>query len=143
MKKTLLTLLSLILLTQTGFSAGIGYIDYYKVVTTYPLAQKYRKELLNKSNAINNYTKNQENKILQAKDKETKNQLRDKGIAEIKKMQKDYAILREQREQEIQNKIKLTADKVKEQKKLDIIIKKDASVTGGIDVTQDVINGLK
>ncbi|MBE7705812.1 MAG: OmpH family outer membrane protein [Cyanobacteria bacterium SIG30] len=144
MKKIILSTTCLIIfLAQTALSASIGYVDYQKVVDNYPLAQKYKKEINKKYEEINKYVEKQEKEIKKAKEKQTKIELRNKGLAEVEKKQKNYIEVRKKREAEIANKIKIAADKVRVEKKLDIIIKKDTAVTGGIDVTQDLINRLK
>ena len=143
MKKNIILILTLFLLAQTSFAIEIGYVDIAKVVSNYSLAQKYKKEEDNKYKEINNVIKQQEKEISKIKDETVKNLKRKEAVIKIEQKQQEYIILRKKREDEISNKIKAVADKIRAEKKLDIIVRKESAISGGIDVTQAVINGLK
>ena len=47
---------------NASFAAGIGYVDYVKVSTTYPLAKKYAQDIDNKAASIKAYADAQQKK---------------------------------------------------------------------------------
>ena len=146
MKKTIMTaLLALALVAgiNTSFAAGIGYVDYAKVSTSYPLAKQYTQELDKKVAAINAYAEAQDKKILAAKTDAEKRAIRNESVKQVRAKQQDYATTRNKYENILTQKVVAAAEKVRVAKKLDIIIKKDSRVTGGVDCTLDVLNALK
>lgn len=143
-KKTVIAAaLALGLSVGTANAAGIGYVDYNKVSITYSLAKKYTAELDAKIVAIENYAKAQQAKANAAKTAAEKKTITDAAVKQVRAKQKEYADTRNKREQELTQKVVAAAEKVRISKNLDIIIKKDSRVTGGIDVTADVLNILK
>lgn len=143
MKKIIvLVILSLFCITNV-FAQGIGYIDYNKVVNDYSLTKKYKKDLDFKTDSLKEYVKKQETKIKNAQTKEEKQEIQKQTYKEIENMQKDYITSKENKEKEVINNIKKAAEKVRTDKNLDIILKKDMTVSGGVDCTNDVIKELK
>ena len=143
MKKIISLLILSLFCVTTVFSAEIGYIDYTKVVENYSLAKKYKKELNSKTDSLKNYVTQQETKIKNAKTKEEKQALQKAAYKEIDNRQKDYITSKENKEKEVINNIKKASEKIRVKKNLDIILKKDMTVTGGIDCTPDVIEELR
>lgn len=143
MKKIIiLAVLSLFCVTNV-FAAGIGYIDYNKVVNEYSLAKKYKKELDSKATTLKNYVNQQEQKIKNAQTKEEKQSIQKLTYKEIENKQKDYINYKETKEKEVINNIQKASEKIRTKKGLDIILKKDMTVTGGINCTPDVIEELR
>lgn len=146
MKKTIMTaLLTLCVLAgvNASFAAGIGYVDYVKVSTTYPLAKKYTQELDKKVAAIKTYAEAQDKKIMAAKTEAEKKAIRNESVKQVRIKQQDYTATRNRYENELTAKVVAAAERVRVAKKLDVIIKKDSRVTGGVDCTLDVLNALK
>ena len=143
MKKIITAIfLSLFCITNV-IAAEIGYIDYAKVVDNYSLAKKYKKELNSKTDSLKIYVNQQETKIKNAKTQEEKQALQKAAYKEIENRQKDYITSKENKEKEVINNIKKASEKIRVKKNLDIILKKDMTVTGGIDCTPDVIEELR
>jgi len=142
MKKLFLTLAMLVAFTISAQAATVGYVDYVKVIEGYPLAQKYKKELESKATSVKTYLDQKEAEVRKTSDPAAQKKIRDVALAEIDKKQKDYATTKVAREKEIDTKIRQAAEKVRIQKKLEVMVKYDAVVTGGTDCTQDVLNLL-
>ena len=143
MKKIIIAaVLSLFCITNV-FAADIGYIDYNKVVGQYSLATKYKKDLNTKAENLKNYVDQQEVKIKNAKTKEEKQAIQKAMYKEIENKQKDYINYKSVKEREVINNIQKAAEKVRIKKDLEIILKKDMTVTGGIDCTPDVVEELR
>lgn len=143
MKKLILTLA--ILLTMTTISAnaaGFGSVDYGKVVLSYPLATKYKKELDDKATSLKNYLEQKQNDIINAKEMSAKEAIKKQAMGEVEKREKEYIALKAVRENEIDQKIRAACEKVRTAKKLDAVFRSENIVAGGVDCTQDVIKEL-
>ena len=55
MKKISLVLFVMLLTVLEVKAAGVGYIDYPKVVENHPLTPKYKQEIQNKANNLKTY----------------------------------------------------------------------------------------
>lgn len=145
MKKILsvLSVLSILTITQASFAEGIGYVDYSYISANYSLAQKYNNTLKTKAQAIKTYASNQDEKIKSVPTKLEKDKLRKEGLNQVRAKQKELNSLRAQYETELTSKVQMASEQVRLSKKLDMIIKADARVTGGIDCTKEVLNALK
>lgn len=129
--------------TGAGFAAGVGYVDYNKVSTQYSLAKTYSANLDKKIEAIKTYAESQDKKAAAAKTDAERKQIRTDAIKNVRVKQQDYVTTRNRYEADLTAKVVAAAEKVRVSKNLDVILKKDARVTGGVDCTQDVLNILK
>ena len=78
-----------------------------------------------------------------AKTEAEKKAIRNESVKQVRIKQQDYAATRNRYENELTAKVVAAAERVRVAKKLDVIIKKDSRVTGGVDCTLDVLNALK
>ncbi len=143
MKKTILSVLCFMFLTLASNAAGIGYVNYDTISKTYPLAKRYTNDLNNKVNGIKNYTKQKEAEVNKAQSAAQKANIRKAALAEIERRQKDYLTTRDRYELDLTKKINAAVEKVRVQKKLDIVLNKTSVVAGGVDITQSVLAILK
>lgn len=143
MKKIILSLMAFMFLTLASNAAGVGYVNYNVISQNYPLARKYTTDLNNKVNAIKTYTKQREDAVAKAKSAQEKSNIKKAALVEIEKKQKDYLATRDKYEIDLTKKINAAVEKVRVQKKLDIVLNKEAVITGGVDITQSVIAILK
>ena len=130
-------------LTLASNAAGIGYVNYDTISKTYPLAKRYTNDLNNKVNGIKNYTKQKEAEVNKAQSAAQKANIRKAALAEIERRQKDYLATRDRYELDLTKKINAAVEKVRVQKKLDIVLNKTSVVAGGVDITQSVLAILK
>ena len=143
MKKTILSVLCFMFLTLASNAAGIGYVNYDTISKTYPLAKRYTNDLNNKVNGIKNYTKQKEAEVNKAQSAAQKANIRKAALAEIERRQKDYLTTRDRYELDLTKKINAAVEKVRVQKKLDIVLNKTSVVAGGVGITQSVLAILK
>lgn len=143
MKKTILSVLCFMFLTLASNAAGIGYVNYDTISKTYPLAKRYTNDLNNKVNGIKKYTKQKEAEVNKAQSAAQKANIRKAALAEIERRQKDYLATRDRYELDLTKKINAAVEKVRVQKKLDIVLNKTSVVAGGVDITQSVLAILK
>lgn len=123
--------------------AEVGYVDYSAISNNYALAQKYTAELDRKLDSIRTYAQQQDTKIKAAKSKDEAEKIKKEALKQVELKQKEYNTLRNKYELDLTSKVMGAAEKVRASKKLDIIIKRDGRVAGGVDCTTDVLNILK
>ena len=145
-KKTVITTFLALAISfgaQASFAAGVGYVDYAKVSTQYSLAKKYTADLDKKVAAIKSYAKKKKKRANAAKTAAEKKTISDQAVKQVRAKQQEYIAARNKYEDELTKKVIAAAEQVRTAKKLDVIIKKDIRVSGGVDCTQDVLNILK
>jgi Skp family chaperone for outer membrane proteins len=138
-----LIVLSIIALTGAVNAAGIGYIDYAKVIDNFEYAQKATKEVDAKGLEMQQYLVDKE-KEYKALDTPLKKQsFEEKTAQEFKTKEAAYVALKNKREQEVYTKIKDAAKAVMVEQKLDAVMDVRGIFVGGMDITDNVINKLK
>ena len=145
MKKLKLGLIILSLVAMTGIAnaAGVGYIDYAKVIDNYEFAKKATKEVDAKGLEMQQFLVDKE-KEYKALDTPLKKQTFEQKISqEFKAKEAAYINLKNKREQEVYTKIREAAKAVMVEQKLDAIMDQRGVFVGGIDITDMVINKLK
>ena len=143
MKKIILSLMCFTFVSLASNAAGIGYINYDTVSKNYSVAKKYTNDLNNKVKAIKTYTAQKDKEVANAKTAAQKASIRKTALAEIEKKQKDYLATRQRYELDLSKKINAAAEKVRVQKKLDVILTKDSVAAGGVDITPALLQILK
>ena len=145
MKKFKLGLVLLAFITMTGIAnaAGVGYIDYAKVIDNFEYAKKATKEVDAKGLEMQQYLVDKE-KEYKALDTPLKKQSFEQKVAqEFKAKETAYITLKTKREQEVYTKIREAAKAIMVEQKLDAIMDQRGVFVGGLDITDMVINKLK
>ena len=115
----------------------IGYADFKKIENNYTYAQKTYKDIDSKVLGLQQY--------LIDKDKEYKSidSPLSKKAFEEKKVKEDAIVkLKLEKENEIFNNIQNASKIVSAQKNIDVVFDYRVILTGGVDLTQDIINYL-
>lgn len=130
-------------LCNQAFAGGIGYIDYQKVMAAYPLAQQAVKEVDAKTLELQQYMVDKE-KQYKALDTPLKKQnFEDVTAREFNAKQEALMRLRSQKEEQVFNKIQAAAKQVLVEQKLDAVLSVGVVFTGGVDISDLVIQKLK
>lgn len=138
-----LLLLSFVAMTGIANAAGVGYIDYAKVIDNYEFAKKATKEVDAKGLEMQQYLVDKE-KEYKALDTPLKKQTFEQRTAqEFKAKEQAYIALKTKREQEVYTKIREAAKAVMVEQKLDAVMDQRGVFVGGLDITDMVINKLK
>ena len=138
-----LLLLSFVAMTGIANAAGVGYIDYAKVIDNYEFAKKATKEVDAKGLEMQQYLVDKE-KEYKALDTPLKKQTFEQRTAqEFKAKEQAYIALKTKREQEVYTKIREAAKAVLVEQKLDAVMDQRGVFVGGLDITDMVINKLK
>lgn len=141
MKKILL--ISFILLMTNCFAATVGYVDYTTFAMSYPQSVAYKKQMDSKVSQIKTYAAATQKLIDSQKTNADKTNVGKQRIAQLNKMKKEYIDLKIKRDALIRQKMKEGSNIVLKQKKLEVIVSKANIISGGLDVTQDVLKAVK
>lgn len=134
---------AIIAITGAANAAGVGYIDYAKVIDNYDYAKKATKEVDAKGLEMQQFLVDKE-KEYKALDTPLKKQsFEQKTAQEFKAKEDAYVALKNKREQEVYNKIREAAKAVMVEQKLDAIMDQRGVFVGGLDISDMVINKLK
>ena len=141
--KVLLTTIALVLFTGFANAAGVGYIDYLKVIDNYDYAQKVTKEIDAKGLEMQQYLVDKEKEYKSLDTPLKKQSFEQKTAQEFKAKEQAYVALKQKREQEVYTKIREAAKAVMVEQKLDAVMNQMGVFVGGLDITDMVINKLK
>ena len=138
-----IVLAAIVAMTGVANAAGVGYIDYAKVIDNYDYAKKATKEVDAKGLEMQQFLvdKDKEYKALDTPLK--KQTFEQKTAQEFKAKEDAYVALKNKREQEVYNKIREAAKAVMVEQKLDAIMDQRGVFVGGLDISDMVINKLK
>ena len=145
MKNLKLGLVLLTMLAFTGISnaAGVGYIDYAKVIDNFEYAKNATKEVDAKGLEMQQYLVDKEKEYKSLDTPLKKQSFEQKVAQEFKTKETAYITLKAKREQEVYTKIREAAKTVMVEQKLDAIMDQRGVFVGGLDITDMVINKLK
>ena len=138
-----LLLLSFVAMTGIANAAGVGYIDYAKVIDNYEFAKKATKEVDAKGLEMQQYLVDKEKEYKSLDTPLKKQTFEQKTAQEFKAKEQAYVALKTKREQEVYNKIREAAKAVMVEQKLDAIMDQRGVFVGGLDISDMVINKLK
>ena len=145
MKKLKLSLILMAFVAMTGVAnaAGVGYIDYAKVIDNFEYAKKATKEVDAKGLEMQQFLVDKEKEYTSLDTPLKKQSFEQKVAQEFKAKETAYITLKNKREQEVYTKIKEAAKTVMVEQKLDAIMDQRGVFVGGLDITDMVINKLK
>ena len=145
MKNFKIGLILLAFVAMTGFAnaAGVGYIDYAKVIDNFEYAKKATKEVDAKGLEMQQYLVDKEKEYKSLDTPLKKQSFEQKVAQEFKAKETAYITLKNKREQEVYTKIREAAKTVMVEHKLDAIMDQRGVFVGGLDITDMVINKLK
>ena len=146
--KKIFTLLFLLIFSAPCFSAGVGYINYEKVASEYQFAKASMREIETKGLEIEQYLKNKEAEFAKLETPLQKQKFQETVQAELRTKERAFNDFRNKREDEVYNRIHAVAEKIRLEKELDVLIDARSVFSGGIDITEALIqklnaNGMK
>lgn len=119
-------------ITGCGQNKNVGVIDVEKVVTDSPKIKQLNEELMAK------------HKVLEEKLNNDKASLSEADFNNAKQAaDTEFSGLRKDLSGKMENEIKTNLEKIAKEKNLTVIIKKNVTLQGGIDVTDDMIAKLQ
>ena len=139
--KKLLTVLALSAVLPC-FAGGVGYINYEKVVQNYQFAKNSLREIETKSNEIQQYLMMKEKEFNQIESAVQKKKFEETVRAELQTKERAFNAFRDKKEEEVYTRIHAVAEKIRLEKGLDAIIDARSVFSGGVDITDTLIQQL-
>lgn len=141
MKKVLI-LFSLFLLTSPSFASGVGYINYEKVAANYNFAKTSLKEIEIKGREFQQFLQAKESEFNKLETPLQKQKFQESTQAEIKAREDAFNKFRDQKEEQVYQRIYAVAEKIRLEKELDVLIDARGVFSGGKDISDELIQRL-
>ena len=145
MKKFKISFLIAALLAITAVQAQadtIGYADFKKIENNYIYAQKAYKDIDAKVLNLQQYLSDKDKEYKSIDSPLSKKTFEEKTEKEYKAKEDAVVKLKLEKENEIFNNIQNASKIVSAQKNIDVVFDYRVILTGGVDLTQDIINYL-
>ncbi len=145
MKKFKISFLITALLAITAVQAQadtIGYADFKKIENNYIYAQKAYKDIDAKVLSLQQYLIDKDKEYKSIDSPLSKKTFEEKTEKEYKAKEDAVVKLKLEKENEIFNNIQNASKIVSAQKNIDVVFDYRVILTGGVDLTQDIINYL-
>lgn len=120
----------------------IGYVNYKTVETNYEFAKQAYKEIDTKYLELQQYLMDKEKQYKNIDSPITKKNFEEQVQKDFKLKNDEFDKLKMKRAQEVENNILQATKAVAADKKIDVVLDYRVIFTGGIDISQDVINYL-
>lgn len=140
--KKILYLLVLIMVTNPCFAGGVGYINYEKVAANYSFAKNTMLEIQTKGREIDTFLRTKEIDFNKLETPLQKKKFQESVQAELKIKEDAFNKFREKKEEDVYNKIHAVAEKIRLEKQLDVLLDARGVFSGGVDITDLLINRL-
>ena len=141
MRRFLYVLLLLIICAPV-FAGGVGYVNYDKVVENYQYAKTSLREIETKNNEIRQFLMEKEEEFNKIETAVQKKKFEDTVRVELKAKEDAFNSFREKREEQVYTRIHAVTEKIRLEKGLDAILDARSVFSGGIDITNDLIQKL-
>ena len=139
----LLMAAGMILGIGSGANAEVGYIDYQKVLESYPAAQQAVRDIDAKGLELQQFMLEKEKQYKNLSTPLQKQNFESQTANELKAKQEALAKLQRDKETQILNQVQAIAKSIMVSQKLDAVLSDQVIFVGGVDITNQVIQQLK
>ena len=140
--KVIITFIFILFISLPSFAGGVGYINYDKVVQNYQFAKNTLMQIEVKNNEIKQYLMMKENEFNKLESAVQKQKFEATVQVELRTKEQAFNDFRERKEEEVYNRIHAVSEKIRLEKGLDAIIDARSVFSGGVDITNDLIQKL-
>lgn len=127
---------------STQANAEVGYLNYQKVLETYPVAKQAVKEIDAKTLELQQFMVDKERQYKALDTPLKKQNFENQTASELKTKQEAIYKLQNDRQTQILNQIQSAARAVMVTQKLDAVLSDEVVFVGGVDITDLVIQKL-
>ena len=131
-----------LLVSMPVWAGGVGYINYEKVVQNYQFAKNALREIETKGNEVQQYVMLKEKEFNQIESAVQKKKFEETVRAELQTKEKAFNDFRNKKEEEVYTRIHAVSEKIRLEKGLDAIIDARSVFSGGVDITDVLIQRL-
>ncbi|MBQ7450785.1 OmpH family outer membrane protein [bacterium] len=142
LKLAVVAFLASLFIGANAFADTVGVLNYKNVLMSYNYAKETIKLLDNKETELQQYMLDKEKQYKNLANPVERKSFEEKVQREYKSKVDALSKMRVQKEEEIFNNIMAVAKRVATQKKIDVIVDSSVVLTGGIDITNEVVSGL-
>lgn len=128
--------------STSAFAQTIGVVNYKNVLMSYNYAKETIKMLDLKDTELQQYMLDKEKQFKSISSPVERKSFEERVQREYKTKVDSLTKMRIQKEEEIYNNILTVVKRVSTQKKIDVVVDSSVILTGGTDITNDVISGL-
>lgn len=139
----LIPVMGLIIGMGSAAKAEVGYIDYQRILESYPAAQQAVKDIDAKSLELQQFMLEKEKQYKNLSTPLQKQNFETQTANELKSRQEALARLQRDKETQILNQVQAVAKSVMVSQKLDAVLADQVVFVGGVDITNLVIQQLK
>lgn len=143
MKRLLICLMTLIFATGTAFAESVGYADFKKIENDYAYAKELYKQVDEKVSELQQYLLNKEREYKKIDSPISKKSFEERTEKEYKAKEETVLKFKAQKEDEVFENISEAAKIVASKKGVNVVLDYRVVLTGGVDITNDIINFLK
>ena len=129
--------------TSLQANAEVGYINYQKVLETYPAAQQAIKEIDAKTLEVQQFMVDKERQYKSLDTPLKKQNFENQTANELKTKQEAIYRLQNEKQTQILTQVQNAARNIMVAQKLDAVLSDEVVFVGGIDITELVIQKLK
>lgn len=129
-------------LHSTADAQTIGYVNYKTVESNYEYAKSAYKEIDTKYLELQQYLMDKEKQYKNIESPINKKNFEDQVQKDFKAKNDEFSKLKMKRAEEVENNILQATKAVAADKKIDVVLDYRVIFTGGVDLSQDVINYL-
>lgn len=140
--RPILYILILLTLSIPCFASGVGYINYEKVATNYLYAKNIMLEIQTKGREIDIFLRTKEDEFNKLETPLQKKKFQEAVQVELKAKEDAFNKFREKKEEEVYNRIHAVAEKIRLEKQLDVLLDARGVFSGGVDITDTLIQRL-
>ena len=130
------------LLYSPAIAGGVGYINYEKVIDNYQFAKTTLREIETKNNEIQQYLLTKEKEFENIESAVQKQKFENTVRVELQAKETAFNAFREKKEEEVYKRIHAVTEKIRLEKGLDAILDARSVFSGGIDITEALIQKL-
>ena len=135
-------ILASLMIGGSAFSQTIGVLNYKTVLTNYNYAKDTIRMLDSKDTEMQQYMLDKEKQFKNISSPVERKNFEERIQREYKAKVDSLTKLKMQKEEEIYNNVLNVTKRIATQKKIDVVVDSSVIITGGIDITNDVISGL-
>lgn len=143
MKRLLICLMTLIFATGAAFAESVGYADFKKIENDYAYAKELYKQVDEKVSELQQYLLNKEREYKKIDSPISKKSFEERTEKEYKAKEETVLKFKAQKEDEVFENISEAAKIVASKKGVNVVLDYRVVLTGGVDITNDIINFLK
>ena len=140
--KKILAILMICLTVSPAIAGGVGYVNYEYIFNNYKFAQNAAKEIMSKEKQINDLIKQKEAEYNKLETPIQKQKFEEAFKKEMSLKENEFNALRNKKEEEVYTRIHAVTEKIRLEKNLDAILDSRSVFSGGVDVTNTVLNKL-